>query len=113
MTRAPGTKKKMAARSQRLMEEGPLWPAAAIQRGPRTQAMLKSRTSQKPMVLRSWDLVSVAGAVIMELASSDHTTGGAEGFAVLRARGTRICQGRGVADWASRVPDRKGHVFHV
>ena len=61
MTRAPGTKKKTAARTQRLMEEVPLWPAAAIQRGPRTVAMLKRRTSQKPMVLRSWDLGSIAG----------------------------------------------------
>ncbi len=61
MTRAPGTKKKTAASAQRLMEEVPLWPAAAIQRGPRTVAMLKSRTSQKPMVLRSWGWVTSAG----------------------------------------------------
>ena len=58
MTRAPGTKKKTAASSQRLMDEVPLWPAAAIQRGPRTVAMLNRSTSQKPMVLRSWDLGS-------------------------------------------------------
>jgi hypothetical protein len=58
MTRAPGTKKKTAAMIQRLMEEVPLCPAAAIQRGPTTVAILKRRTSQKPMVLRSWDLVS-------------------------------------------------------
>ena len=51
MTRAPGTKKKTAARTHKLMEEVPLCPAAAIQRGPRTAAMLKSRTSQKPMAL--------------------------------------------------------------
>src|ERR1700683_2010875 len=64
MTKAPGTKKKMAARAQRLMEEVPLCPAAAIQRGPRTVAMLKSRTSQKPMDSRSWDLGSRAGRVM-------------------------------------------------
>ena len=34
MTSAPGMKKKTAAIAQRLMEEVPLWPAAAIQRGP-------------------------------------------------------------------------------
>ena len=53
MTNAPGTKKKSAAITHRLIEEGPLWPAAAIQRGPSTVAMLNSITSQKPMVLRS------------------------------------------------------------
>ena len=63
MTSAPGTKKKTAASTQRLMEEVPLCPAAAIQRGPRTVAMLNSRTSQKPMVLRSCDLVSEGGGV--------------------------------------------------
>src|SRR5580700_8357091 len=49
MTSAVGTKKNTAAMSQRLIEEGPLCAAAAIQRGPRTVAMLKSRTSHKPM----------------------------------------------------------------
>src|SRR5579863_2550555 len=66
MTNAPGTKKKTAAMTQRLIDDGPLWPAAAIQRGPSTVAMLKSRTSQKPMVLRSWDFESSgAGAVVI------------------------------------------------
>src|SRR5580700_9508020 len=63
MTSAPGTKKKTAASIQREMEEVPLWPAAAIQRGPTTVAMLKRRTSQKPMVLRRWDLGSVGMGV--------------------------------------------------
>ncbi len=65
MTSAPGTKKKTAASTQRLMEEGPLWPAAAIQRGPRTVAMLKRSTSQKPMLLRSCDLGSRGGGAGM------------------------------------------------
>ncbi len=69
MTSAPGTKKKTAARTQRLMEEVPLWPAAAIQRGPRTVAMLNSRTSQKPMVLRSWDLESRGAGAKMVMGS--------------------------------------------
>ena len=46
-------KKKTAASSQRLIDEVPLCPAAAIQRGPKTVAMLNSNTSQKPMVLRN------------------------------------------------------------
>ena len=68
MTSAPGTKKKTAARTHRLMDEVPLWPAAAIQRGPSTVAMLNSSTSQKPMVLRNCDLGSgAAGAgMVME-----------------------------------------------
>src|ERR1039458_3222492 len=66
MTKAPGTKKKTAASIQRLMEEVPLCPAAAIQRGPRTVAILNSSTSQKPMVLRNCDLgSSEAGAEIV------------------------------------------------
>src|ERR1700733_4899763 len=65
MTNAPGTKKKIAASTQRLMEEGPLWPAAAIQRGPRTVAVLNSSTSQKPMLLRSCDLGSRGGGAGM------------------------------------------------
>ena len=36
-----------------LIDDVPLWAAAATQRGPRTVAMLKSRTSQKPISLRS------------------------------------------------------------
>src|SRR6267378_3900413 len=58
MTNAPGTKKNSAAITQRLIEEVPLCPAAAIQRGPSTVAMLNSRTSQKPIVLRNCDLGS-------------------------------------------------------
>src|SRR6266568_1300141 len=66
MTKAPGTKKKTAARIHRLIEEVPLCPAAAIQRGPRTVAILKSRTSQKPIVLRNCDFESSgAGAEIV------------------------------------------------
>src|SRR5579863_8890954 len=66
MTSAPGMKKNTAAMTQRLIEEVPLWPAAAIQRGPRTVAMLNSSTSQKPMALRSCDLeLEAAGAVVM------------------------------------------------
>jgi predicted component of type VI protein secretion system len=68
MTSAPGTKKKTAASTHRLMEEVPLWPAAAIQRGPSTVAMLNSSTSQKPMDLRSCDLglSGVGGAMVMK-----------------------------------------------
>src|SRR6266852_6528165 len=58
MTNAPGTKKKSAAITHRLIEEVPLCPAAAIHRGPSTVAMLKSSTSQKPIVLRNCDLGS-------------------------------------------------------
>src|ERR1700741_491848 len=53
MTSAEGTKKNAAASTQRLIEEVPLCAAAAIQRGPSTVAMLKNRTSQKPISLRS------------------------------------------------------------
>src|SRR6478609_9224544 len=65
MTSAPGTKKKRAAKTQRLMEDVPLCPAAAIQRGPRTVAMLNNRTSQKPMVLRSCDLEFWGGGAVI------------------------------------------------
>src|SRR5258708_37460984 len=66
ITSAPGTKKKTAARTHKLIEEVPLCPAAAIQRGPRTVAMLKSNTSQKPIVLRNCDLeFTAAGAGIV------------------------------------------------
>src|ERR1039457_772163 len=58
ITSAPGTKKKTAARAHKLIEEVPLCPAAAIQRGPSTVAMLNNSTSQKPIVLRSCDLES-------------------------------------------------------
>src|SRR5205085_9149237 len=67
MTNAPGTKKKKAASTHKLMEEVPLCPAAAIHRGPSTVAILKRRTSQKPIALRSCDLGSVAaGAEIVK-----------------------------------------------
>ncbi len=53
MTNAPGTKKKNAASTHKLMDDVPLWPAAAIHRGPSTVAILKSKTSQKPIALRN------------------------------------------------------------
>src|SRR6266481_9455572 len=58
ITSAEGTKKNTAAIIHKLIEEGPLCPAAAIQRGPSTVAMLNSRTSQKPIVLHNCDLGS-------------------------------------------------------
>src|SRR6266568_6055749 len=66
MTNAPGMKKKTAARAHKLIDDVPLCPAAAIQRGPSTVATLKSNTSQKPIVLRNCDLESSeAGAGIV------------------------------------------------
>src|SRR5215467_2106559 len=62
MTNAPGIKKNSTTITQRLIEEVPLCPAAAIQRGPRTVAMLKRRTSQNPIVLRSCDFGSAGCA---------------------------------------------------
>src|SRR5262249_41874921 len=56
MMSAVGRKNSTAARIQRLMEDVPVWAAAAIQRGPRTAAMLNNSTSQKPISRRSWDL---------------------------------------------------------
>src|SRR6516164_2717762 len=53
MTKAEGTKKKSAAMIHKLIDDVPLWAAAAIQRGPRTAAMLKSKTSQKPIARRN------------------------------------------------------------
>src|ERR1700722_11174661 len=53
MTMALGIKNKTAASTHKLIEDVPLCAAAAIQRGPRTVAMLKSRTSQKPISRRS------------------------------------------------------------
>src|SRR6266851_5074837 len=53
MTNAPGTKKKNAASTHKLMDDVPLWPAAAIHRGPSTVAILKRKTSQKPIALRN------------------------------------------------------------
>src|SRR5690348_16542129 len=37
--------------THKLIDDVPLWAAAATQRGPRTVAILKSNTSQKPMAL--------------------------------------------------------------
>src|ERR1051325_7415179 len=65
MISAVGKKKRTAARIQRLMDDVPLWAAAAIQRGPSTAAMLNSSTSQKPMARRNWDFgVSVSSAML-------------------------------------------------
>src|SRR5271156_3097946 len=61
MTIAVGTKNPTAAKTHREIEEVPLCEAAAIQRGPRTAAMLKSSRSQKPMTRRNCDLGSAAG----------------------------------------------------
>src|SRR5260370_6355308 len=58
MTKAVGTKKKSAAMIHRLMEDVPLWAAAAIQRGPSTAAMLNSKTSHRPISRRSCFLTS-------------------------------------------------------
>ena len=69
MTSAPGTKKKTAARTHKLIDEVPLCPAAAIQRGPSTVAMLNSSTSQKPIVLRNCALGSSALGVEMVIGS--------------------------------------------
>jgi hypothetical protein len=60
MISAVGRKKSSAATTHRLIDDVPLWAAAAIQRGPRTAAMLKRSTSQKPIVRRNRDF-SVAG----------------------------------------------------
>src|SRR5690348_9313589 len=61
-TKAVGRKKRKAASSHRLIEEVPLCAAAAIQRGPRTAAMLKSSTSQKPITRRRCDFALAEGA---------------------------------------------------
>src|SRR5258708_3056208 len=53
MTSAEGTKNNNAARIHKLIEDVPLCAAAATQRGPSTVAMLKRRTSQKPISLRN------------------------------------------------------------
>ena len=45
---ASGTTKNIAVTSQRVMEPGPAWAAAAIQRVPTMQAMAKSATSRRP-----------------------------------------------------------------
>src|SRR6266446_5502167 len=65
MTNAPGTKKKNAASTHKLMDDVPLWPAAAIQRGPSTVAILKSKTSQKPIALRNCDFGSATARAEM------------------------------------------------
>src|SRR5438876_746422 len=54
MTSAIGTKNSTAASTHKLIEEVPLCAAAAIQRGPKTVAMLKKSTSQKPISRQSW-----------------------------------------------------------
>src|SRR5260370_37476960 len=56
MMSAVGKKNRTAAKTHRLMDDVPLCAAAAIQRGPRTAAMLNRSTSQKPIARRSWDL---------------------------------------------------------
>src|ERR1700758_1540649 len=53
MTSADGTKNTPAATTHKLIEEVPLCAAAATQRGPKTVAILKSNTSQKPMAFGS------------------------------------------------------------
>src|SRR5689334_15594000 len=65
MTNAVGTKNKIAARIQRLMDDVPLCPAAAIQRGPRTVTILNRRMSQKPRTFRSWCLGSCGEAELI------------------------------------------------
>src|ERR1700739_3699758 len=67
MTNAPGTKKKSAASTHRLIEEVPLCPAAAIHLGPSTEAMLNSSTSQKPIDLRRCGSeLSAGGGLVMD-----------------------------------------------
>src|SRR6476659_4733237 len=61
MMSAVGMKKNNAASAHKLMEEVPLWAAAAIQRGPSTAAMLNSRTSQKPISRRNCVFAVVLG----------------------------------------------------
>src|SRR4051794_9019977 len=63
MISAVGMKKKTAATVQIVSDDGPEFAAVAIQRGPRTVAMLKNRTSQKFSSRRSWDLTSGPTAV--------------------------------------------------
>jgi hypothetical protein len=58
-----GTKNIAPEITHKLIEDGPLCAAAAIHRGPRTDAILKRSTSQKPITWRSWLLGSAeAGA---------------------------------------------------
>src|SRR6266481_3111426 len=65
MMRAVGKKKPTAAITHRLRDEGPLWAAAAIQRGPSTAAMLKSTMSIMPISRLSWmgTVMEVSGMV--------------------------------------------------
>ena len=56
MIKDVGKKKRTAARIHKLIDEVPLCAAAAIQRGPRTAAMLNRSTSHKPIVRRSCDV---------------------------------------------------------
>ena len=54
ITNVVGRKKNIAASTHRLIEDVPLCAAAAIHRGPSTDATLKSSTSQNPITRRSW-----------------------------------------------------------
>src|SRR6266705_28756 len=63
MMSAVGMKKNSAATVQMVSDDGPELAADAIQRGPSTVAMLKNKTSQKFISLRSWDLTSGPTAV--------------------------------------------------
>src|SRR5690349_19945973 len=60
--KAVGRKKRKAGRSHSLNEDVQLCAAAAIQRGPRTAAMLRSSTSQKPITRRRCDFALAEGA---------------------------------------------------
>src|SRR5207253_9966205 len=62
-TKAVGKKKRIAAKIHKLMEDVPLCAAAATQRGPSTQAMLNSSTSQKPITRRNCCLGSALTTV--------------------------------------------------
>ena len=62
ITSEDGKKKNTADKTHKLIEEVPLCAAAAIQRGPRTVAMLKSSTSQNPMTRRNCDFGFAAPA---------------------------------------------------
>src|SRR5260370_19166868 len=70
MMSAVGKKNRTAAKTHRLMEDVPLCAAAAIQRGPRTAAMLNRRTSQKPISRRSCERASPEDWLAVEMADS-------------------------------------------
>src|SRR5438132_2209214 len=105
MMSAVGRKNSSAASTQRLREEVPLWAAAAIQRGPRTAAMLNSSTSQNPISRRSSDRASfpdvgllIAGAPPPQ---PDNVSNAAEASRV--ANGTRNQSGQRVG-WLRAAP---------